>query len=78
MYSAVGRIWGVFARAVGNWDGTWCAYCGAYVGHKAWDAHNVLLDQPRVSAGNVQMALSSEPERVGAAGTIKRNPLPAR
>ncbi len=78
MHSVVGRLWGVFVRLVGNWDGTWCAYCGTYVGHNAWDAHNVLLDQRRTHSGTPQLALSSDPERVGATRTVRRNPLPAR
>ena len=51
MHSAVGRLWTLFGRTLGKWEGTWCAYCAGYVTHNAGDAHPTRLDQASTAAG---------------------------
>jgi hypothetical protein len=37
----------------------WCACCGGYARHDAWDAHHVVVDQPRSYATRIEETASN-------------------
>ena len=70
MHSAVGRLWTLFARTVGKWEGTWCAYCAGYVTHNAGDAHPTRVDQASAAAGMPQASARSSVRLAPVSGSM--------
>jgi hypothetical protein len=54
MHSAVSRIGGALVRLFRMGDARWCAYCGGYARHDAWEAHHAVVDQPITYATRIE------------------------
>jgi hypothetical protein len=47
MHSSVSGIRGALVRLFRKGEARWCAYCGGYAEHDAWEAHHVVVDERR-------------------------------
>ena len=59
MHSAVSGVAGALVRLFRLGGARWCAHCGGYARHDAWEVHHVVVDQPRTYATRIEVTATN-------------------